>query len=324
MEYVRCDLCDENHAILLFFGRDRLHGLPGSFNVVRCRLCGLVYVNPRPTQQEIKKYYPKQYGAYRGASAKSPDVREMRKRLLKVRRFKSGGRILDVGCGDGSFLLAAKKEGWEVAGVEINEAASDYARRLGLNVFTGELVDANLRSDHFDVITLWAVVEHLHNPVGTLKELRRILKDDGLLVITTQNFDSLEAKIFSARWFHLDVPRHLYQFDPITLGKILSRAGFQIVKMNTFPAGGVAGSLRYLMGGSKDRLPMDRRESFLDKMRNKALSLLFFMLSKCLALIFDLIRRLTRSDSEAIEVYAAKAEQDPRLNASMALRGVTP
>lgn len=242
METVNCDLCGANDTELVFREKDRLHHIEGTFNLVRCRQCGLIYLNPRPTIEEMARYYPKEYHAYFTYERASILVRldhwygiSKRCRTVISRAGVKRGRVLDIGCATGSFLDAMRRRNWEPYGVEINAEAASYARgQLGLNVFAGTLIDARYPDAFFDVVTLWNVFEHLHQPRSTLIEIARITRPGGLLVISLPNPDSIEAKIFGRYWAGLDIPRHLYIFSRRTLEQVLTSTGFRIEDINSF------------------------------------------------------------------------------------------
>ena len=224
MEYVNCICCNEDNTKILLEVKDEAHKV---FNIVECRNCGLVFLNPRPTKQEIKNYYPsnyythkikieqpklrsKIYGNYIRSFGNLMDWPEALKDLPK-------GKVLDVGCGNGWLLKKLKEEGWETYGVDVDSLAIKQAKKLGLIVFAGELHEAELPKDYFDVIIMKHSLEHVHNVLQVLKETHRILKPDGTLIIEVPNIKSTQAKIFRKHWKELDIPRHLYHFSPYTL-----------------------------------------------------------------------------------------------------------
>ena len=239
MEQVICNLCKSDSPHLLFQLPDLLLGREeGLSTLVRCRVCGLIYQNPRPTPSEMPAHYPPEYESYvnpgEGREV-APLLQQayrygMDKRCRYVTRVKSGGRILDVGCATGLFLLNMRRQpGWEVHGVEISPHAAAIARQQGLDVFTGDLEEAQFAGASFDVITMWDVFEHLHDPAASLAEIRRVLKPDGLLVLRVPNEGSWDARIFGRYWAGYDAPRHLYIFDRRTLTEMLARNGFTTV-----------------------------------------------------------------------------------------------
>jgi 2-polyprenyl-3-methyl-5-hydroxy-6-metoxy-1,4-benzoquinol methylase len=241
MEYVSCKLCGADNTKLLFTANQRDWGIGEFFNVVRCNKCKLVYINPRPSKEELSKYYPEQYYAFED---EEPGAYVRRKKagedILRFVRYptqpKTGGlRILDVGSGKGLFLSVMKELGFESFGVELSPMAVHFSsKNYGVNVFHGELEQANFSDEYFDLVTMWQVLEHLLNPFRSLQEIFRILKKNGLLIIAVPNFSSFQAQIFQDKWYPLDVPRHLYQFEPGTLKKMLSIAGFKMIKIEHF------------------------------------------------------------------------------------------
>ncbi len=222
---------------------DRLGDGSDAFQIMRCRECGLLFLNPRPTLAEIGRYYC--YGAYRQEFAPAVEdepswLRRWNRRysLNKLCRFvekvkPEGGRLLDVGCGTGNFLAQMQKRGaWEVYGLDTSQKAVEYAkRRLQLPVFCGVLENANHSSASFDAVTLWNVLEHLHNPLQTLSEVRRILRPDGVLALSVPNGGCLDACLFGSHWIGLDPPRHLYTFTRKTLAQLLERTGFRLFEV---------------------------------------------------------------------------------------------
>jgi len=247
MEYVKCNICSKNNTKRLFIAKDRMFDFPKEFVIVKCQNCGLVYLNPRPTKQEIKKYYPKEYGPYQ-----LPVVKKEREGILGI--FQRGwklqmarserllslkdlpkGKALDIGCGAGLNLKRLKEEGWQAYGCDISLEAVRKARKLGVKVFKGELHKIKFSNKLFDVVIMSHLLEHLHNPLKVLKEICRILKDKGHLVISLPNFESSGARLFKQYWYPLDAPRHLYHFSLKTLEMLLKKTGFEILKAKYNP-----------------------------------------------------------------------------------------
>ncbi|MCL4458355.1 MAG: class I SAM-dependent methyltransferase [Chloroflexi bacterium] len=246
MENVNCNLCGSAEREPFCSGRDRLYRLEGDFELVRCPHCHLIYLNPRPCRDEIERYYPPDsYKEYLSDSDRQNWFLRlnrcygMKKRCRAVLKMKREGRLLDVGCATGDFLAAMRRHGgWEVCGVELNAEAAAYARQhFGLPVFAGQLEEAGFPAAHFDVVTLWNVLEHLPDPTGSLKEIERVLKEDGLLLLTIPNLDSVDSRLFGPYWALLEIPRHLYLFPSDALERMLTEAGFKIVKRECFFGG---------------------------------------------------------------------------------------
>jgi len=148
---------------------------------------------------------------------------------------KKKGRILDYGCGTGHFAAVMKKAGWEVAGIEISENSRNYAAaRWGLEVVAPEKADL-FNAGSFDCITFWHVLEHVYDPVGALRLVRKLLSPEGLAIIALPNnlsYDSLHYKNF---WAAYDVPRHLWHFNPVSFAYLAAREGFEIKGMKRLP-----------------------------------------------------------------------------------------
>jgi SAM-dependent methyltransferase len=237
-ETVPCNLCGGVEMRKLFSGPDRLLALPGEFTVVACRHCGLVQQNPRPTPHTIGTYYPANYEPYSIAIDDEPsrwrrwDRRYgMQKRLRAIARYKQGGRLLDVGCASGNFLHEIDRTGhWQAEGVEPNAEVADYARqRFGLKIYPGRLTALDLPDASYDVITLWNVLEHLHDPIENLMAAQRLLKPGGLLIFSIPNMESAEARWFGRYWLGWELPRHLYFFSRPIIEQTLLQQHLRVV-----------------------------------------------------------------------------------------------
>jgi SAM-dependent methyltransferase len=248
-ESVPCPLCDAEATDYLFTARDRLVGKPGEFPVVRCRSCGFVYLNPRPTKEALAHYYPDEYYPIDEARETRDAITVARGLLRRVEQVCAGRslKILDAGCGTGLFLKFARDAGHEVHGVELSESAVRYGRQVyGISIEQGTLEAADLPAEAFDVVTMWHVLEHTPDPVAALKVVKRVLKPGGVLLFGVPNVDSLEAQIFGRRWFSLDAPRHLQHFSPETARRTVEAAGLRVDRVDH--SSGTAGLVYSLMG----------------------------------------------------------------------------
>ena len=142
-----------------------------------------------------------------------------------------GQRLLDIGCGNGSFLVSAREAGWQVSGVEPDPKAADAARQRGVDVTVGTIDLLADESDCFDAITLSHVIEHVHEPKQLLQAVQRLLKPDGIVYIDTPNIQSHGAAIFKKNWRGLETPRHLVMFNPASLTGLLYATGFAGIKI---------------------------------------------------------------------------------------------
>lgn len=189
------------------------------FEIVACADCGLGHTSPHPP--EIAPYYGEVY--YGGRHSFTRAYCALRRLRMLRQVAPDAGRILDAGCGEGTFLAAAIGAGWRGLGVDIGGAA-DAARARGLDV-VGRLEDAAERGP-FDAITFWHSLEHFPSPAEALTTARRLLTPEGILLVAVPDAGGLQARLFGRHWFHLDVPRHLYHFDGRSLGRLLERTGF--------------------------------------------------------------------------------------------------
>lgn len=241
MESVTCNFCGSALAAPFALVPDLLlERLAVKATLVRCRQCGLVYQNPRPPLAEMGAHYPPEYEPYADHVAQRQGnwllqkaiAHGTNKRCRFVTRYKRTGRLLDIGCAMGGFLLGMRGQGgWTVAGVEVNRAVAAAAQQQhGLDIFAGTLEEAAYPDASFDAVTMWDVLEHVHDPGQTLAEIHRILRTDGIVVIRVPNLASWDAALFGATWAGLDAPRHLYIFTPETLSAFLTKAGFQVLE----------------------------------------------------------------------------------------------
>lgn len=229
---------------LLFVGRDRLHGLPGEFPVVRCRACGLMRTDPRPTPEAMGAYYPDDYGPY--ASSRIPvavkahgQARRIIDSMLRwVFQFNTHslpdmkpGRMLEVGCASGSFLAQMASAGWCVTGIEISRKAAAAVRAAGFEVFAGTVDAAPEPLQKYDLIVGWMVIEHLHDPLASLATLSRWARPGGWLAISVPDASALEFRLFKGAGYALHLPNHLYHFTPKTVTTLLQRSGWQVEKI---------------------------------------------------------------------------------------------
>jgi SAM-dependent methyltransferase len=261
-----CCLCGRDDSELLFRVRDRLHGCEGLFTYVRCPSCGLVYMDPQIATDDLPGLYPADYAPHQPSAQKrprrrSPDAAIRKKPFVSqvCARLSHDSRLLDVGCGNGAFLDAVRTlAGCAVCGVDISRAAVAATQAYGIEVFAGTLPEAPFADESFDAITAWWYLEHVPNPLDVLVKIRHLLRPDGRCILGVPNVASWNARVFRDRWFHLDCPRHLYLYSPVTISRLLEKAGF-VVEGIAFDPGtlGLVQSLRYRFG--PDTSPLSRR-----------------------------------------------------------------
>jgi SAM-dependent methyltransferase len=228
-------------------GEDRLHGLRGRFQVVRCAHCGLMRTDPRPTPQTIGAYYPSDYGPYHStpSPAKVKPATWHRRFKAKLNRFFGKdvrrlpdippGHLVEIGCASGAFLCDVRARGWSVEGIEFSGQAADTARALGLTVQTASVETALPPQKPADVLAAWMVLEHLHEPLEALKKIRAWVRPGGYLVAAVPDAGSLERRLFGEYWYGLHLPAHLYHYTPATLRTLLAKAGWELCAVHWQP-----------------------------------------------------------------------------------------
>ncbi len=138
-------------------------------------------------------------------------------------------RVLDVGCGRGHLLREFRDRGWETLGTELDDASAKFPREaLGLSVKVGTLEGLGFGAGAFDAVVLWHVLEHVPEPLAILRKIHRVLRPGGVLLVAVPDFSSWEARWGQAKWFHLDVPRHLQHFRRERLRRLFESAGFKV------------------------------------------------------------------------------------------------
>ncbi|WP_460613203.1 class I SAM-dependent methyltransferase [Hymenobacter seoulensis] len=214
-----------------------------SFAIQQCQACSFQFTNPRPDAAHIGSYYESdEYVSHNSGAGgminqayKVARFFTMRRKVALVNKLAPRkGSLLDYGCGTGHFLAAAKSNGWKVAGWEPNARAREEAtQRVGQPLPLLDL--AQLPTATYDAITLWHVLEHVHELNDTLQQLIRLLKPDGTLIIAVPNIDSLDAQHYRQDWAAYDVPRHLYHFSPKTMKQLLKKHKMQVQEVLPMP-----------------------------------------------------------------------------------------
>jgi 2-polyprenyl-3-methyl-5-hydroxy-6-metoxy-1,4-benzoquinol methylase len=213
------------------------------FLFVKCRACGIVYQNPRPVFDDLRRRYDSDYFSYELSNEAAffslmrlglADVR-FRERTASLPRPR---RFLDIGCATGMLIESMGREGWETRGVDVCRPSAEYGiKHRGVDIFVGTLEEARFPDASFQVIHFSHLIEHVPDPPGFLREVRRILVPGGLAVITTPNVDGFQARLFGKGW-RSAIADHLVLFSRRTLGKLLVDSGFDVEQSVTW--GGLA------------------------------------------------------------------------------------
>lgn len=311
LEYVDCDLCGRDDTQFLFRARDMWSCCNTCdatyYDFVQCRHCKLVYLNPRVPEEHIAAFYKTDYVAHSGKVREpvplSPrglwaarwrlarfrtwqgmaEPSRLRRMCLPIvwhsRRLRydplrfpgEGRRILDVGCGIGNYLADKRMLGWEACGIESAETAAAICRTRGLDVQQGTLGDCRFPPDSFDAVTLLQVLEHVPSPRQLLCQIRKLLKDDGILYLTVPNVRSIPATCFKQYWIGAaDAPRHYYLFSPRVLGRLLEETDFVVLDQYTLSStSGYTATLEFYLRerlGARVKRDKMRKNAFLSRL----------------------------------------------------------
>lgn len=274
----KCPICGPVNAIFSFKAIDRLHGISGEYIYAKCPTCDLLFIVTPIKKEDLSTFYPASYSPHQplenekeltNIHNEQPHFLRWLKQKIKwfitglnnwlkgtkikraiYQHLNNSSMVLDVGCGTGKFLSKLRSEkGVQVHGAEISEAAVERGKELyGLNIIHGELVDAPFSPKSFDLITAWFSLEHMPDPEKEVAVMKKLLKDNGNIVIGLPNSKSLNAWLFKDRWYHLDCPRHLHLWNKTSVNKLLEKCGLRITSIvfDKTPWG-LLGSLQYLL-----------------------------------------------------------------------------
>lgn len=236
LETISCPLCDSGEFKTVFRAGDfRFRTVNEKFDIAECRDCGFIFLNPRPAKAEISRFYPSDfnrsdrslfYGLLKPCfwMAQESTIRSFK-------RYKKNGMALDIGCGNGEFTLAMQRHGFDAWGVEPNAGAEKFAdTRLKGRILYQDIKECAFTSKSFDIITMFQSLEHIYDLQGLFVEIKRVLKDDGILYICVPDSAFFEARLFGPYYYNLEVPRHLYFFTKNSLKAFLLNHGFKSIR----------------------------------------------------------------------------------------------
>jgi SAM-dependent methyltransferase len=237
INYSSCPVCNSKKISSVFSAIDYTVS-KSNFSIWECEICSFRFTQDVPSQHEIGPYYQSHayishtdtkeglvnrlYHSVRNFTLKS------KRKLVEIQTQKSSGNMLDVGCGTGAFLNEMKSSGWTITGLEPDEQASKNAHEL-YNITTKKPDQLfHLPKNNFDAITMWHVLEHVHQLPEYLETLKALLTDNGVLFIAVPNYTSYDASHYKQCWAAYDVPRHLYHFSPKSMELLLSTFGLKL------------------------------------------------------------------------------------------------
>ena len=220
-------LCGGSTALLYDDCTDFEYFMTAPGDLYRCVRCGLVAMEPMPTREELPGLYPTEYHSF--TESQNPIagflLRRYQRRQAELCRkhLPPGGRFLEIGCATGDVLVELRDDYPVVQGVELSEEAAAVARRRGLDVFCGTLEEFET-DQQYDLIFMSQVIEHVLDPVATVRRIAAMLAPGGVLYLETPNIGALDAKVWKQRWGLIHYPRHLYLFDRATIAALLESA----------------------------------------------------------------------------------------------------
>jgi len=242
-----CPICNSNSIGSYIKTKAQMHSDNELFNFDQCSDCQLVFLNPRVPLEELKKYYTSHYLPYRGAKAwgkfeKMVENSQHKLDLERAKRVKNthdislDSLILDIGCGNPSFLKVCKEElKCQTIGIDFTDEGwkEDVAHFEGIDLRIAEIKDLPTCLQP-DVITMWHYLEHDYSPLENLCYLRSIAKSSTSLIIEIPNFDSSSRKEFGENWAGWHTPRHLSLFSPDNVTLLLQKSGWKVTELNTY------------------------------------------------------------------------------------------
>jgi SAM-dependent methyltransferase len=261
----RCPICDRPLSATDLRGRDRLITGDGPFTVMECVNCEYGVTLPALSEQELARYYPREYYDFWGYSGRSGG-NPLQRLLARFRSWSATrsyrrqpyaldgvtpARMLDVGCGSGDLLEHFAKRGWEIYGIDPSASAVAAAAERGARVHQGTLGDQPWQPGSFALVTFQHALEHVGDPIDALRRARALLEPGGLLVIDVPNWSCWQRRrLFRSRWHPLELPRHLQHFSPRALQQVAALLGLRVRSVGTTSSVPVAAySLHYALFG---------------------------------------------------------------------------
>ncbi|MGY4884240.1 MAG: class I SAM-dependent methyltransferase [Nanobdellota archaeon] len=250
----KCEICGSKEIFFLFKQRDKNLNIPGKFSLSECKKCKSIFLNPQPSYSDLAKHYSKD--KYYSLKKIDTNSRKLQMKMLLYKTYFSkedntllkiilspikfiirgtkifqNSKLLDIGSGSGQFLYEMKKLGLEVYGIEPGDFDEQGSKKYKLNIKKSDLIKTNYPNEFFDIITMNHVLEHTNNPHEIIIKIKRILKKNGIFILSVPNSNCLAYKLFGKNWHQLDVPRHLINYSNKNLRFILEKHGFKVLKV---------------------------------------------------------------------------------------------
>ncbi|HSF46539.1 MAG TPA: class I SAM-dependent methyltransferase, partial [Chitinophagaceae bacterium] len=234
--YLQCPVCSSSKLKFVFKVKD--HTVSGEdFAIWECEHCTFRFTQDVPDADAIAPYYKSEEyishtetrkgfinSAYH--AVRKFTLQQKRKLVSQVTGLNKG-TILDIGCGTGAFLEVMQSAGWKVKGLEPDDSARKIATDRGVPAFpSGELFSLN---EHFNCITMWHVLEHVHDLHRYVEQMKSILEPGGVILVAVPNYTSEDASTYGPFWAAYDVPRHLYHFSPLSMKQLMNQHGMEII-----------------------------------------------------------------------------------------------
>ena len=250
---INCDLCDSGTFRTMFHKQS---SRKETFRIARCADCGLVQVNPQPDAEAVRPYYDSSYFLQRSdrgydnyfspeIKAQIAQVYELNLNDLRFFEYEaecknrpSTPKALDLGCAAGYFVEYLAGRGWDSSGVEVSaDAAAFGIQTLGLDIVVDDFLSCDrLHPSSYDLVTLWASLEHMHAPTRVMERVHELLKPGGRMILSTCRYGLL-AKMRGIRWRYMNVPEHLYFFSKPGLVRLSRKAGFEVTRSVSYGSG---------------------------------------------------------------------------------------
>lgn len=279
MKNVKCTICSSEK--ISAYSRFR------QFEMGKCSRCGHVFAMEIPTEEELQLYYSKY--AYSGSTTISPiTIKRFKEIIQSFEPFRKNNNLLDVGCGRGELLEVAKEMGWNVFGSEYSAEAIKILNEKGISAFEGDVSEIQEKLE-FDVIVSIEVIEHVKHPTANIAAIKNLLRENGMLYITTPNIKSLSGRILKNRWRVISFPEHLNYFSARSMRCMLKEQQFGDITIKT--TGFTLSALKQIFRGRKNANKIEHHDGG-ESFREAAESKVFAKLAKSIInLILNVLRK---------------------------------